>query len=37
MKKIFRKDVLVLIIALVALIIAAVSLNSSLDQLVNKE
>ena len=37
MKKIFGKDVLVLVIALVALIIAAVALNSSLNQLVNRE
>lgn len=37
MNKIFRRDVLVLVIALFALILAAVALNSSLNQLVNKE
>ena len=37
MKKILKKELLVLGIALIALICAAFSLNSSLNQLANKE
>jgi len=37
MKKIFSKELIVLWISLAALIIAAISLNSSLNQLVSKE
>ncbi len=37
MKKVFGKELFVLWIALAALIIAALSLNSSLDLLVNNE
>ena len=37
MKKILNKELLVLGIALIALICAALSLNSSLNQLANKE
>ena len=37
MKKIFKKDLIVLWISLAALICAAITLNSSLNLLVNKE
>lgn len=37
MKKIFSKDLIVLWISLAALICAAISLNSSLNQLSEKE
>lgn len=37
MKKVFTKDLIVLWVALAALIIAALSLNSSLNRLVGKE
>ena len=37
MKKVFSKELIVLWIALAALICAAMSLNTSLNQLANKE
>lgn len=37
MKKVFSKELIVLWISLAALIVAALSLNTSLNQLVSKE
>ena len=37
MKKLFKKDLIVFWVSMAALICSAVALNSSLNQLVNKE